>query len=68
MNASRKTHFSEIPSLLPPDKNITVTLFITLSYFDESQLDVGCDFKEGCPIGLEDCDESNFFYHILKIC
>ncbi|RXG73141.1 hypothetical protein Avbf_11116 [Armadillidium vulgare] len=64
---SRKTHFSEIPSLLPPDKNITVTLFITLSYFDESQLDVECLFVEGCPIGLEVCDESNYFDASTKL-
>ncbi|RXG51156.1 Vascular endothelial growth factor receptor 3 [Armadillidium vulgare] len=35
-----KTEFSEIPSFVPPDKNITITLFITQSHFNESQPNV----------------------------
>ncbi|RXG52768.1 hypothetical protein Avbf_09334 [Armadillidium vulgare] len=53
-----KLQFSEIPSLLPSDKNITVTLFITLPHFDDSQLDVTCTLEGGgCNIRKDSCAE-----------
>ncbi|RXG53425.1 Vascular endothelial growth factor receptor 2 [Armadillidium vulgare] len=63
---SLKTQFSKIPSLLPNDKNINVTLFITLPHFNESQPDVSCKF-EGCPIEMDFCDEENFIDASTKL-
>ncbi|RXG50894.1 hypothetical protein Avbf_17450, partial [Armadillidium vulgare] len=56
-----KTEFSEIPSFVPPDKNITITLFITQSHFNESQPNVSCYHDEICPIGIDYCDEKIIF-------
>ncbi|RXG53860.1 Vascular endothelial growth factor receptor 3 [Armadillidium vulgare] len=58
--ASLKTQFSKIPSLLPNDKNINVTLFITLNKIDEPQPDVICKLAADCPISISiDCAEVN---------
>ncbi|RXG56568.1 hypothetical protein Avbf_09610, partial [Armadillidium vulgare] len=57
--SSLKLQFSEIPSLLPPNKNITVTLFITLNKFDEPKPDVICKFAADCLIRIRYCAEFN---------
>ncbi|RXG67295.1 hypothetical protein Avbf_15203 [Armadillidium vulgare] len=61
IHASLRTKWSEIPSLLPPDKNITITLFITVTHFDESQPEVLCRLEEGCFIREDVCVEWIFF-------
>ncbi|RXG68600.1 Vascular endothelial growth factor receptor 1, partial [Armadillidium vulgare] len=62
-----KTNFSKIPSLLPPDKNITVTLFIIQFHFYKFQPSVTCKFEAGCPITIGDCAESNVSYASTKL-
>ncbi|KAL7631655.1 UNVERIFIED_CONTAM: hypothetical protein RMT77_018044 [Armadillidium vulgare] len=57
--SSLKLQFSEIPSLLPPDKNITITLFITLHKFDEPKPDVICKFAADCLLRIRYCAEFN---------
>ncbi|KAL7632249.1 UNVERIFIED_CONTAM: hypothetical protein RMT77_017433 [Armadillidium vulgare] len=51
--------FSEISSLLPPDKNINVTLFFTPSYFDKLKPDVICKLEAVCLTIIGDCAEFN---------
>ncbi|RXG59299.1 hypothetical protein Avbf_12945 [Armadillidium vulgare] len=57
-----KTQFSEIPSLLPADKNITVTLFIALSHFNEFQPEVFCSLLACSHIRSVGCAESNISF------
>ncbi|KAB7503338.1 hypothetical protein Anas_09911 [Armadillidium nasatum] len=55
VNGRPKAQFSEIPSILPPDKNFTITLFILAFDLDKSEPDVFCYLEPNCHIGLRFC-------------
>ncbi|KAL7632058.1 UNVERIFIED_CONTAM: hypothetical protein RMT77_017621 [Armadillidium vulgare] len=56
VNGTPKIQFSEIPSVLPLDKNFTITLFIISFNLNKSEPDVSCYFITNSPIELILCD------------
>ncbi|RXG70834.1 Vascular endothelial growth factor receptor 2 [Armadillidium vulgare] len=56
VNGIPKAQFSEIPSLLPPDKNFTITLFILAFNLNKPEPNVSCFLGSNCSIGLKICD------------
>ncbi|RXG73142.1 hypothetical protein Avbf_11115 [Armadillidium vulgare] len=56
VNGTPKAQFSEIPSLLPPDKNFTITLFILAFNLNKPEPNVSCFLGSNCSIGLKICD------------
>ncbi|RXG69103.1 hypothetical protein Avbf_14819 [Armadillidium vulgare] len=56
VNGTPKAQFSEIPSVLPPDKYFTINLFILAFNLNKSEPDVFCYFEPYCPIGLSFCN------------
>ncbi|RXG62283.1 hypothetical protein Avbf_15779, partial [Armadillidium vulgare] len=57
VNGKPKAQFSEIPSVLPPDKNLTITLFILAYNSNKSEPDVSCSLQSNCPIGHSVCEK-----------
>ncbi|KAB7496540.1 hypothetical protein Anas_05860, partial [Armadillidium nasatum] len=53
-----KAQFSEIPSVLPPDKNFTITLFILAFDLNKSEPDVSCYLESNCS-GIPICKLEN---------
>ncbi|RXG59874.1 hypothetical protein Avbf_15461, partial [Armadillidium vulgare] len=56
VNGAPKLKFSEIPSVLPPDKNFTITLFILAFNLKKPEPDVSCFLETNCTIGLGFCN------------
>ncbi|KAB7500097.1 Vascular endothelial growth factor receptor 3, partial [Armadillidium nasatum] len=54
VNGTPKAQFSEIPSVLPPDKNFTITLFILAFDLNKSEPDVSCYLESNCS-GIPIC-------------
>ncbi|RXG51224.1 hypothetical protein Avbf_18967 [Armadillidium vulgare] len=55
VNGTPKAQFSEIPSVLPPDKNFTITLFILAFNLNKPEPDVSCFLESNCSIDKH-CD------------
>ncbi|RXG55566.1 hypothetical protein Avbf_17398, partial [Armadillidium vulgare] len=60
VNGIPKAQFSEIPSILPADKNFTITLFILSFNLSYPEPDVFCFQGSHCSIGIGSCDTSKF--------
>ncbi|RXG55565.1 hypothetical protein Avbf_17399, partial [Armadillidium vulgare] len=60
VNGIPKAQFSEIPSILPADKNFTITLFILSFNLSYPEPDVFCFQGSHCSIGIVELTEENF--------
>ncbi|KAB7495800.1 hypothetical protein Anas_11671, partial [Armadillidium nasatum] len=61
VNGKPKAQFSEIPSVLPYDKNFTITLFILAFNINKSEPNVSCLLQSKCTIGLSFCAADQIF-------
>ncbi|RXG71190.1 hypothetical protein Avbf_03023, partial [Armadillidium vulgare] len=50
-----KAKFGEIPSVLPPDRNFNITLFISAFNFRKSKPEVSCYLGSNCSIEHSVC-------------
>ncbi|RXG54341.1 hypothetical protein Avbf_16180 [Armadillidium vulgare] len=56
VNGKPKVQFSEIPSVLPPDKNFTITLFILAFNLNKPEPVVSCSLGTNCSLRLSGCN------------
>ncbi|KAB7500559.1 hypothetical protein Anas_13004, partial [Armadillidium nasatum] len=69
VNGKPKVRFSEIPSVLPSDKNFTITLFILAFHLNKPEPDVSCFLGSNCSIRFDFCrltQISNQSYRLEK--